>query len=102
MGAVYEAEQEAIFQQALELSPEQREAFLDMQCGTDAALRGEVEGLLGISDATLSNFLRTPVPASDRDSAAHEVATVPQQIGRYRILRVIGIGGKVEPIGSRP
>ncbi len=84
---------EAIFQQALELPPEQREAFLDTQCGTDAALRGAVEALLGVSDGALGNFLRTPVPTSDRDPAADEVARWPQRIGRYRILRVIGIGG---------
>ena len=35
-----------LFDEALELAPEQRAAWLDQACGADTALRGEVENLL--------------------------------------------------------
>ena len=85
---------EVIFQQAVELPPEQQRAFLDTQCGSDSTLRREVETLLGVSDAALNNFLRTPAPAAEQNRVADEAAPLwSARIGRYRILRVIGSGG---------
>ena len=40
-----------IFGEALEKPPTERAAFLKTACGSDAALRGEVEALLAAFDA---------------------------------------------------
>jgi hypothetical protein len=37
---------EEIFHEALQHAPAQREAYLRQACGSDAALRGEIAGLL--------------------------------------------------------
>jgi WD40 repeat protein len=95
----------ALFDQAVEMAPGARGAFLDDACGNDAGLRAEVESLLahdsGVSegedkDAFLkSPLLRPPqVPAADprADGSAGQQAPA-RRIGHYRILRELGSGG---------
>lgn len=84
---------EAIFQQAVDLSAEQCAAFLDAQCGVDLTLRDEVEALLGVSDVALGDFLQAAPSEVEGACAEAGVPAVPERIGRYRILRVIGAGG---------
>ena len=86
---------EALFQQATDLDPTQRGAFLDEQCAGDPDLRTAVEELLRFDAEAESepDFLPSPV--------AHVRATLPLSaepglpafIGRYRILRRHGEGG---------
>ncbi|MGE0144299.1 MAG: protein kinase [Planctomycetota bacterium] len=63
---------------ALDLPSERRAQFVEQRCGDDPALRAEVESLLQFADA---------------DSLPEPSAAFPERIGRYRILRELGIGG---------
>jgi serine/threonine protein kinase len=72
-----------LFVEALDLEEADRAAFLDRRCGDDATLRAEVGALLA-TDAETASFLDAPMLSR---------ATVPEQIGRYRICRVIASGG---------
>jgi hypothetical protein len=55
-----------VLQEALELAPEQRPAFLDRACSTDHSLRGEVESLLSSSNDVRSSFLQSSANAGLR------------------------------------
>lgn len=80
-----------LFAAAIALVPEQRESFLDDACGTDAALRAELDALLAC-DATVSDPLAEGVAA-----AAEQLhAGAPWQgrrVGNYRIVGELGRGG---------
>jgi serine/threonine-protein kinase len=73
------------------MDPRDRGAFLDKACEGDAAMRKEVESLLGAADWTLSGLSD---PALE---AAREIAGTPtcegRLIGPWRILSAIGNGG---------
>ena len=60
-----------LFEQAIELPPDERARLLDEQCADDAPLRMEVERLLR-ADQQSSRFLETPpaIVASTRDAIA--------------------------------
>src|SRR5262245_47152143 len=68
-----------------------RQAFLSMACGDDAALRREVEELLGHHEE-LGSFLHVPVsaPPTLRVPSSEEAGTV---IGAYKLIERIGEGG---------
>jgi WD40 repeat protein/predicted Ser/Thr protein kinase len=82
----------ALFDEAAELPPGERGAFLEAACGGDDVLRAEVESLLkhdaglpkGADDDTL---LKSPVFRPPGGMAA------VRRIGHYRILRELGTGG---------
>ncbi len=87
-----------LFDEALELAPEERAAWLDRVCGpdgyVDAELRAEVEKLLA-NHVESDQFLSRPAMhvaatlfAQNRDSSA-----VGQQISHYQILSLLGAGG---------
>ena len=96
---------EALFEQAVDLPPQEQRALLDAACATDPALRALVERLLA-DDARLrareATFLDSPLmrlPAADhtRASAADSSGIVlqpafplPERVGRYRVLRLLG------------
>jgi WD40 repeat protein/predicted Ser/Thr protein kinase len=84
---------EALFQEAADLDPEQRRAFLDERCAGDPDLRAAVEDLLHFDARaqTSPDFLRSP--AADVRAALPTAAALPASIGRYRILRRLGEGG---------
>ena len=84
---------ESLFQQAIDLDPHQRSAFLDEHCAGDSDLRAAVEELLHFDAKAQSSpdFLHSP--ASDVRAALPTPAAVPAAIGRYRILRRLGEGG---------
>jgi eukaryotic-like serine/threonine-protein kinase len=84
---------EVLFQQAADLDPAQRSAFLDEQCAGDLDLRAAVEELLHFDAKALSapDFLNSP--AADVRAGLPTVRRVPAYIGRYRILRLHGEGG---------
>lgn len=87
---------EVIFNEAIERPTVNRSAFLDNACGTDAALRDEVESLIAHYEST-EVFLSSPA------SASHEISTGPDDalnlsitgdgpgglIGSYRILQLL-------------
>jgi serine/threonine protein kinase len=90
---------DGIFDEALDLPPAQRAAFLDRACGGDSQLRALVERLLnaaeiedpgfksgGALQGTFGDTFRSELTHSDDVPAG-------TLIGRYRIVREIGRGG---------
>src|SRR5215469_14869030 len=86
---------EELFHAALEKSPEDRRAFLDSACGQDTELRRHVD-LLVSAEENAGSFL-------DKAGAADLTATIRaagslmgQQLGHYRIVSPLGVGGMGE------
>jgi len=82
-----------IFRGACDLAADQRAPYLDERCGDDGELRAQIESLLA-QDASDPGFLETPALLAP--GAADVVAAqtpVPQRIGSYEIVRVLGRGG---------
>jgi tetratricopeptide (TPR) repeat protein/tRNA A-37 threonylcarbamoyl transferase component Bud32 len=82
---------QALFHAALELPEIHRRAFLENECGEDAALSSDVLALLA-EDARGSTLLE-----GDLVDVAHDVldgpVPVPRTIGRHRVLGRLGQGG---------
>jgi serine/threonine protein kinase/tetratricopeptide (TPR) repeat protein len=86
MGKSRRRRAEALFQQAADLAPEERAAFLEEHTGRDPELRGEVEGLLEfLSD--------TQIPALEAVEQDDRPELIGQRIGPYEVLELIGEGG---------
>jgi serine/threonine-protein kinase len=87
-----------LLDEALPLAPEERAAYLDAACAGDAALRAEVEQLLGYGART-DGFLEEPAANFAAPLLAEpdgeEDAPMPERglIGPYRLVREIGRGG---------
>jgi tetratricopeptide (TPR) repeat protein len=98
----------ALLEEALDLPPESRAAFLDRVCSGDPDLRAELEALVG-ADAEAGSFLDAPVdlsafaapldPAAGAsaeagpEAASGDARAERGRIGPYRIVREIGRGG---------
>jgi WD40 repeat protein/serine/threonine protein kinase len=82
-----------LFEAALDVPPQDRAAYLDGACGSDAALRQRLEALLSKQDRA-GNFLELPVVAPlatlDEPSFIERAGTT---IGPYKLLQQIGEGG---------
>ncbi len=88
---------EQIFVAAIELEPDERPALLDERCGTNDALRQEVERMLAAADASEDYFADLPGRVGisrlrDGREQTYE-ATPGQQFGQYRLTEQIGSGG---------
>jgi WD40 repeat protein/predicted Ser/Thr protein kinase len=84
----------ALFDQAAELLPEVRTAFLNAACAADPELRAEIASLLahdagGPGEDDVTDFLQSPV----RRALASLPSIPPPKIGNYRIVRTLGEGG---------
>jgi WD40 repeat protein len=88
-----------VFLRACELEPSARDVWLDRACAGDAELRADVDELLA-NDADPPAAL----VAADRGGAAGWLAsglaeeesasaTIPERIGPYRVVRLLGRGG---------
>ena len=75
-----------ILQEALEVAPEQRPAFLDRACSTDHSLRREVESLLSSSNEVRSSFMKSSTDPGLR------LAKVTR-LGDFEIHSLIAAGG---------
>jgi WD40 repeat protein len=91
-----------LFDQAVELAPELRSAFLDAACSQDATLRAELEDLLACDagtslDIEAVDVLRSPLvrPPREPDTwpGPPSADASPARIGGYAILRKLGEGG---------
>ncbi|RMF83307.1 MAG: hypothetical protein D6744_04905, partial [Planctomycetota bacterium] len=97
-----------VFFEACALPPQERAAYVAQACGHDVALRREVESLLEHDDRSSENAWSRDVavgivgadPASSAEDridrrllASACSAALPERIGRYRILSVLGEGG---------
>ena len=83
-----------VFDAARILSGEERSGFLDSACRADAALRREVESLLD-SDAAAGDFLESQAERgpSDNGTFIESDPWIGRQVGSYRVVERIGIGG---------
>ena len=79
--------------QALDKPSEARDAFLQVACGGDGALRARVESLLS-ADVEAGSFLARPVvrAAAEAPSAAADPLT-GARIDGFQVLRRLALGG---------
>jgi hypothetical protein len=88
----------ALFLAVRDLGAAARSAHLDSACGDDRALRRRVEQLLAAHDAGES-FLQPvarafiPVVEAPARTSPAGGSKPPQEIGKYRVLGVLGEGG---------
>jgi eukaryotic-like serine/threonine-protein kinase len=83
---------------ALELSPAERESFIEQSCGEDEDLRRELETLLAVERSS-NDFLEKPPLslAAEMFSLKERQANLAgKEISHYKIIRLLGAGGMGE------
>ncbi len=85
---------EAVFQQAIDLSPLERGPFLDNVCAGDHELRDETDSLIAAFDEA-GGFMEEPAMAQDAHVLLGET-DLGREIGPYRIISQLGAGGMAE------
>src|SRR4051812_1942069 len=80
-----------ILAEASALEVELRDAYLDNACKDDSALRAEVNELLA-AQREAGRFLTAPAVELPRDPGAPS-RLIGTQVGRFKILEVVGEGG---------
>ena len=83
---------EIVFEVASGMPVQERRAFLEKECKGDAELIAEIEALLA-QDVTQSDTIEFMVGRVAGQIADTVTAIDGEQIGNYRILRLIGEGG---------
>ncbi|HEX4350084.1 MAG TPA: serine/threonine-protein kinase, partial [Verrucomicrobiae bacterium] len=87
--------EEAIFDAALQLPPEQRAEHIRQACGNDEELRQRVEALLAAHERA-GAFMAEPVASSPKPTIVLSFPVTEKagdKIGRYKLLQQIGEGG---------
>lgn len=88
-----------LFNEALELPPDERNTFLQQACDAESILR-EVESLLAANDEVVNDgtFLNTPALEVAAQALAEEKAMtrIGTEISHYKILSLLGRGGMGE------
>ena len=88
--------EEAIFEAARSLEPNQRAAYLARICGDDASLRTRLEVLLAASDQAGDFLESAPQPSSPAPTMVISLPVTEKAgdvIGRYKIREKLGEGG---------
>jgi len=86
---------EGVFDDAADLAPEERDAYLAGACGGDAELRRQVELLIRSHDAA-GSFIEEPAVAgriTDPGKLDDDAPFIGRRVGSYRIVRELGRGG---------
>ncbi len=83
-----------VFEQAVDLPPAERGAFVERACGNEAAVRREVEALLAL-DAEVAAGGGSPLWSSSAAVPRGTLGTTAR-IGSYRIVGKLGEGGMSE------
>jgi serine/threonine protein kinase len=84
-----------LFEEALELAPQERHAFLERECGSDHRLLEELLGLLA-GDAVAEQNSSWNLPAIEIVGGRQTFfadAHLAETIGPYQLVQVIGTGG---------
>jgi eukaryotic-like serine/threonine-protein kinase len=92
-----------LFHAALDLKPNDRDAFLESACGSDNRLREEVSSLL-VSDEQAGTFIEQPAATLLTDSGTCPFTprfTPGVVVGRFEILEFLGAGGISEVYRAR-
>ena len=84
-----------IVEEALRFAADQRQTYPDLACGTDRALRAEVESLIASYEAAGSQFLAATAPEllELTSSTKSPIGPLNQVIGHYRLVEEVGRGG---------
>lgn len=77
-----------LLHEAMQLAPEQRDEFLNRACGSEPALRAELESLLAADVG--ASFLQSPLPGIGAGSSLLAGEIFEQ---RFRLVRRLGEGG---------
>ncbi|MCW5775696.1 MAG: protein kinase [Phycisphaeraceae bacterium] len=86
----------AIFDEAMETTPERRSEVITTRCGEDAALRRLVEAMVSAAlngDGFMSDTTRTRMPTAGGGPAERLAEGPGTRIGQYKLLQQIGEGG---------
>src|SRR5437870_4443328 len=88
---------EQLYNEMLQKSPAERSAFLDAACGTDIALRREIESLFA-QQSQAERFIETPAIEIAAQAMGKAAAGFREgeTVGPYRILTLLGAGGMGE------
>lgn len=88
---------EDLLQQALDLEPGKRKAFLDRACGADAELRRQLEALLA-KESDARSFIEAPAVAQLAATLVNpdKPSRTGNRISHYRIDSLVGEGGMGE------
>jgi serine/threonine protein kinase len=85
-----------IFNSAIELDSEARDAYVERECGADESLAHEVKRLIeNHQKASAQDFIAEPAFANQSSSGSKTVAA-GQRLGPYLILQHLGTGGMGE------
>ncbi|MHC5048833.1 MAG: protein kinase domain-containing protein [Planctomycetota bacterium] len=99
MSADRRRQAERLFQAVADLPAQERTGFLDQECGTDAALRADVEHLLVAFESDTGDFLDPlsihQLPTGPCDSAPTRLSSdrLTGTISHYSVERELGRGG---------
>src|ERR1043166_1515326 len=86
---------EELYHSALEISPAERESFIEKSCGEDKDLLRELETLLAIKSSSNNFFEKPPLSLAAEMFAQREKQTnlEGKEITHYKIIRLLGAGG---------
>jgi serine/threonine protein kinase len=92
-----------LYHAALAIAPEERTAFLESLCGSDADLLREVLSLL-TAHGQAGNFIAAPALAHNAPALAQAAGSswsVGQRFAHYEVLALLGVGGMGEVYRAR-